>query len=84
MAVSQLRSCAESPVADPIRSDTALVCDLEDTAMLDAYFDGVLVQPVKALGAAPAEWREWAKVTEESELAAEPLQAGDAAGKGAL
>jgi hypothetical protein len=52
--------------------------------MLDAYFDGVLVQPVKALGAAPAEWREWAKVTEESELAAEPLQAGDAAGKGAL
>jgi len=63
---------------------TALVCDLEDTAMLDAYFDGVLVQPAKALGAAPAEWRGWAKVTEESELAAEPLKAGEAAGKGAL
>lgn len=57
-------------------SDTALVCDLEDTAMLDAYFSGVLVRPKQSLGPSPEDVKTWAQVKapgDKAALAAEPL-----------
>lgn len=57
--------------------DTALVCDLEDTATLDAYFSGILVEPKTPLGAAPSSVKDWAKVRRgpSEGLAAEPANA---------
>lgn len=81
--------CEPSPRPTPCSSDvvfadTALVCDLEDTATVDAYFDGILLMPPLSLGPAPSEWKHWAKVDSAQLSAGEPLAAGEAAGKGAL
>lgn len=67
-------------------ADTALVCDLEDTDKLDAYFGGVLVQPKKPLGAAPESIKDWATVDGASSegLAAEPVPAKSTDTAGAL
>lgn len=34
-----------------MHADIAMVCDLEDTSMLDTYFDGFMKAPAQAAGA---------------------------------
>ena len=68
----------------PRRADTGLVCDLEDTAMLDHYFGGVLNEPKSPLGPPPASVQSWTKVSPSEGTVADPLPGGPPEQTGAL